>query len=230
MTVGILQCGAPPEKLASTYGGYGDMTRELLGQPARIFDVRQGEWPDSPTACSAYVVTGSAAGVYDDLPWIPPLMEFLRAARGKARLVGICFGHQALATAFGGEVIKSPKGWGLGLHRYRVSGKAGWMEAEAVDELEAPAFHQDQVVRIPPDARVIIESDFAPHAGLDYGDAISMQFHPEFRQDFCRALVEDLRARWPAEADAALASYSRPDDCARVGRWIRNFLGQPALS
>ncbi|RVT95516.1 type 1 glutamine amidotransferase [Rhodovarius crocodyli] len=225
MSLGILQCGAPPDYLAWAYGSYGEMSRELLAQPATIFDVTKGELPESPTAFSAYLVTGSPAGVYDDLPWIPPLMDFLRAARGRAKLVGICFGHQAIATAFGGEVVKSPKGWGLGLQRYRVTGQADWMEAP-VAEVAAPAFHQDQVVRPPADARVMIESDFTPYAGLDYGDAISVQFHPEFRQDFCKVLVEGLRARWPDHADAALASYSQPDDCARVGGWIRNFLSR----
>ena len=42
-----------------------------------------GALPASPAACSAYVLTGSPAGVYDDLPWIAPLLGFLRQARGQ---------------------------------------------------------------------------------------------------------------------------------------------------
>ena len=74
------------------------------------------------------MITGSAAGVYDPLPWIAPLKDFLVSAKGRAKLVGVCFGHQVMAEAFGGKVIKSPKGWGLGLHAYEVVRREGWMD------------------------------------------------------------------------------------------------------
>lgn len=105
MTVGILQCGAPPGTLAERHGTYGEMVRRLLGleQAAKTFDVTRGELPGSAAACDAYVLTGSPAGVYEDLPWIPPLLGFLQQAKGRAKLVGLCFGHQAMAQAWGGR-------------------------------------------------------------------------------------------------------------------------------
>jgi len=36
------------------------------------------------------------------------------------RLVGICFGHQLVAQAFGGKTEKSEKGWGVGVHTCKV--------------------------------------------------------------------------------------------------------------
>ncbi len=42
-----------------------------------------GALPASVTACDGYVLTGSPAGKYEDLPWIPGLIRFLRNARGK---------------------------------------------------------------------------------------------------------------------------------------------------
>lgn len=224
MTIGILECGVPPEALRPRFGGYGDMVRRLLGpeREAVTFDVADGALPASATDCDAYVLTGSPAGVYDDLPWIAGLIGFLRQARGKARLVGICFGHQAMAEAFGGAVVKSPKGWGVGLHRYEVQHRAPWMDDAA--RIDAPASHQDQVVTCPPDARVTAASVFTPYAGLDYGDAISFQFHPEFTPDFAAALIAERPDRYGALAGPAIASHARPDDCARVGRWIGRFL------
>ncbi len=230
MTIGILQCGQPPEGLVEAHGTYGTMVRQFLepGRAVRVFDVPGGGLPADAGACDAYVVSGSPAGVYDDLPWIPPLLQFLRAARGRAGLVGICFGHQAMAEAFGGAVVKSPKGWGIGLHRYDVRHRPGWMEADAPASLSLPASHQDQVVRAPAGARTVMASDFTPHAGLDYGDAISFQFHPEFSPAFARALLDRQRAQYGAATDAAIASYDRADDCARVRGWINRFLGTPA--
>ena len=122
MTIGILETGKPPESLRAQWGSYAGMIQTMLGRDLqyRSYDVPAGVLPSTPAECTAYVITGSPAGVYDDLPWIPPFLDFLRQVRGHAKLVGICFGHQAMAKAFGGEVVKSPKGWGLGLHRYEI--------------------------------------------------------------------------------------------------------------
>jgi GMP synthase-like glutamine amidotransferase len=87
-----------------------------------------------------------------------------------------------------------------------------------------PASHQDQVVALPSDAQVIASSAFTPHAGLDYGDAISFQFHPEFSRAFAAALIEAKRERYPDLVASAVQSHLQPDDCARVGRWIGHFL------
>src|ERR1700749_1129353 len=112
MTIGILLCGSFPATLGAEFGSYSSMIRKLLGsRSATVFDVRKGQLPGSASACAAYVITGSSAGGYDDLPWIKDLMAFLRNARGRSKLIGICFGHQAMAQTFGGSVIKSPKGW-----------------------------------------------------------------------------------------------------------------------
>ncbi len=228
MRIGILECGAPPEALRARFGGYGSMVQRLLGssRDTTIFDVPGGALSTGMPECDSFVLTGSAAGVYDDLPWIPELIGFLRQVRGRARLVGICFGHQAMAEAFGGAVVKSPKGWGIGLQRYDVQDRAHWMDG--AEPVHVPASHQDQVVVSPPGARVTAASAFTPYAGLDYGDAISFQFHPEFEAEFAAALIEARRDRYSALADAALASYDGPDDRARVSRWIDCFLDAPS--
>ncbi len=229
MTIGILQCGDPPEALRVDHGSYGAMVKQLLG-PTRntaIHDVTAGALPADVTGCEAYVLTGSPAGIYEDLPWIPGLIRFLQDAKGRAKLVGICFGHQAMAQAFGGYVDKSPKGWGMGVQRYHVRHRAPWMD-DAV-EVRVPASHQDQVIVCPPGARVTVDNVFTPFAGLDYGDAISFQFHPEFTPEFGKALVEHRRDKYGAGADAAAASYQEPNECARIGDWISRFLDPPGL-
>ncbi len=121
-TVGILETGVPPEDLAARYGRYDAMVRRMLGDgfDYQTYRVRDGDLPEAPDAHPAYVITGSSAGVYDDLPWIAPLEDFIRAVHGRARMVGVCFGHQVMAQALGGRVEKSSKGWGLGLHGYAV--------------------------------------------------------------------------------------------------------------
>jgi GMP synthase-like glutamine amidotransferase len=231
MQLGILKTGRPPKACIPEFGTYSDMFAGLLGREAydwRTFDVEAGELPESPTACDGYLVTGGAAGAYDPLPWIAPLEDFLRAARGKAALVGVCLGHQIMAQAFGGKVIKSPKGWGVGENEYRVLRREPWMAGDPAQTIRIPASHQDQVVEKPPGAQVWAASDFTPFAGLVWpGEgAISMQPHPEFEPAYAKALIETRRdgPLTPDQATRAVASFSQADDRARVGGWIREFL------
>jgi GMP synthase-like glutamine amidotransferase len=228
MKIGILAAGRPPRALIPQFGDYVGMFEHLLagrGYDWASYDVPAGDYPDRPEACDAYLVTGAAAGVYDDDPWIGELLGFLRAARGRAKLVGICFGHQAMAQAFGGEVRKSDKGWGIGLHTYGVSDRRAWMDGGGAFSLAAS--HQDQVVELPPGAEVLAGSDFCPNGMLAYDSAsISCQLHPEFAPAYSIALIEGRKGqRFPeAQADAAIDSLARPDNHALFADWVANFL------
>jgi GMP synthase-like glutamine amidotransferase len=225
MEIGILETGRPPGDLEARFGDYPAMFAELLGPgfTTTIYDVAAGELPPAPDSHPAYLITGSPVGVYEDHAWIGPLEAFLREARGEAKLVGICFGHQVMAEAFGGKVRKSDKGWGIGLQRYDLAESAPWMDGDAAG-FAIPASHQDQVELLSPAARVIARSDFTPFAALDYGGrAISFQGHPEFSPAFAKALIGARRDRL-ADPDAAIASLDAPNDRARVAGWIRRFL------
>lgn len=227
-TIGILQTGVPPADLEARHGRYDGMVARMLGDnfSIRTYDVQAGEWPERPEDHGAYVITGSPAAVYDDLPWIAPLQGFIRAAHGRAKLVGLCFGHQVIAAALGGQVVKSEKGWGLGLHDYDVVARAPWMDDD-LHRVAVAASHQDQVIAPPEGVTVFASSAFTPFAGLAYagGHAISVQFHPEFSHGFAASLVERRRPFiGPVAADRALASLQAPSDAPRVAGWIRRFI------
>jgi GMP synthase-like glutamine amidotransferase len=225
MRIGILETGKPPPGLRGRFADYPAMFAELLGPgfDFSTYNVEAGLLPPSPDAEEAYIVTGSPAGVYDDLAWMAPLKDFLRAAKGKAKLLGICFGHQIMAEAFGGTVEKSARGWGVGLQTLEVCGTAPFLGGERT--VSIPASHQDQIVVQPPGSRVLARSDFSPFGVILYEDqpALSLQFHPEFSPEFAAALIEARRDRLP-DPEAALASLQRPNDRQAVAGWLRRFL------
>ena len=223
MKLAILETGRPPGDLASRFGAYPQMFARMLGSGFDIeaFDVAAGRLPNGGDH-GGYLITGSPAGVYDPLPWIPGLLQFIQSASDKP-MVGICFGHQAMAEALGGKVEKSHKGWGAGLQRYAVVHREPWMDDAAA--IAAPASYQDQVVIQPPLTQVTVACDFTPYAGLAWTDrpAMSLQFHPEFEPAFAKALIAERYDTVP-DPDAAIASLDAPNDTSRIAGWIRRFL------
>jgi GMP synthase-like glutamine amidotransferase len=233
MKITILETGRPPEVLRAAYPSYPTMFETLLAgaDPTLRFEsiaVVDGAALPDPATLEAVLITGSPAGVYDPEPWIAPLEDFIRdAATAGTPQVGICFGHQIMAQAFGGKVEKSTKGWGVGRHRYRITARPAWMAPEA-ETFAVAASHQDQVVALAPTARVLAESDHCAFAALDYSHApaMSLQGHPEMTAAFAADLVQARRgSRIPEPiAAAALASLTEPTDHALAALWITRFL------
>lgn len=232
MKLTIIQTGDVPLPLRPQFGAYPAMFETMFertggGFTYEVVPVAAGaECPD-PAALEAVVITGSAAGVYEDHAWLAPLRAFIRQAyAARTPMLGICFGHQIMADALGGDVRKSEKGWGLGRHVYRVVNRPGFL-AGAAAELALACSHQDQVITPPDEAEVFLSSDFTPNAGLFYrnGAALSLQPHPEFADDYALALAELRRGKAPdAVVDTALASVARVSDSGAVAGYIAAFL------
>lgn len=231
MKLTIIQTGDVPASLRNRFGPYRRMFETMFDGTGQGFTyemvaVSDGEPFPDPGRLEAIVITGSAAGVYDDYAWLDPLRAFIRGAYGqRTPMLGVCFGHQIMADALGGDVRKSEKGWGLGRHTYTVSKRPEFMR-QAPGSLAVACSHQDQVIVPPVEAEVILSSDFTPNAGLSYrnGAALSFQPHPEFADDYTVALAELRRGKAPdAVVETALASVANPSNSADVANYIGQF-------
>ena len=220
MLIGILQCGHFPEAAGYPVRTYSDLYTEMLagrGLEFRTWSVVDMEFPDSVHDAEGWLISGSRHGAYEDLPFIPPLEDFIRKAyAAEVPLVGICFGHQIIAKALGGKVEKYAGGWGVGRTDYKFDGTT----------LALNAWHQDQVVEKPADAEVIATSDFCRYAGFRYkGPAFSVQPHPEFDRTALDLLLT-VRAPGvvaPDRIEAATAAMEDSVDNAVMAEQIVTF-------
>ncbi|MCH2474224.1 MAG: gamma-glutamyl-gamma-aminobutyrate hydrolase family protein, partial [Gammaproteobacteria bacterium] len=133
-------------------------------------------------------------GVYEELPWMKTISQLINDIY-KAGLphLGVCFGHQMIAHALGGNVEKSKKGWGLGLHTYQIDNKSRYM-GNLKEEITLNICHQDQVTKLPQHAVDYAHSDFCEYAGFYIKDKVlTMQAHPEFKVDFTKDLLNARR-------------------------------------
>ncbi len=231
--IGILETGHNGEALAARFGRFSDAFGRWLSAHRDEFPVQlqtwwveNGEFPPGPEACDGYIITGSAAGVYEDHPWLEPARAFIRdAIAAERRLLGVCFGHQLIADALGGRVVKSDKGWGIGRHTYAVHTPMPWMRP-ALSELSLLACHQDQVLTLPPGAQVLASSEFCEYAMLAIGDNVmTVQAHPEFTVDYATSLYQSRRERFGEQViQRGLASMVAPTQEGEFARWALTFL------
>ena len=226
----ILQAGEFSPEMDASIPRYEPLYRSLFSPfddyELTFFRVRDDIFPENIADHDAFLITGSAAGTYDDHPWIGRLSELVRDihAAGKP-LVGICFGHQIIADALGGASGKSPKGWGLGVRRASVVDAPPWLE-DLGDSFDLLYVHQDQVTAMPDGAALVARSNFCPIAAYTVGDQVfCIQGHPEFTAETVDAII-DMRIDRIGNTvgDEARATLPLPHDGEKMARAITRFI------
>ncbi len=156
----------------TVYGPVGLFGAWLAAQGARLDVIAPEDIPDAPGNEDLVVTLGSPHGAYEDVPWIAPQRDFLRASAEADRpVIGICFGAQLLANAIGGTAAPMPDGQ---VH-------VGWHENA---EVAAPVWagpwvrwHGDHL-QVPASAEVLARDKGTVQA-FQYRRSVGVQFHPE---------------------------------------------------
>jgi len=226
----ILKTGEVLESVLRTHGDFEDLIVAKAGLDATRVEVVDGRIVDTlppPTGFDAVFVTGSFHAVHDREPFTERAMDWLReAAHEDVPVLGICFGHQLMATALGGASNRNPRGREIGMRLVER------LEDDSMFEglpglLYVYATHLDAVLAVPPGATVLARNDNADAQALRYGGRLrSVQWHPEFDAEILRAYIRDRREaidaeRGPGSAEA-LARAVEPIDTGE--RLLRNFV------
>jgi GMP synthase (glutamine-hydrolysing) len=195
------------------------------GEQIQNFKVAQNEWPEGINQCDVWIITGSPKAAYDPDPWIAELKKFIvNLDAHKKKLIGICFGHQVISAALGGEVIQSPKGWGVGVKEFTITQPQPWM-TPALKQISLLFSHQDQVVSLPKGAKLLAEDSFCPFQMYQIAEHIlTLQGHPEFSVDFAKSRLQSRKDKVASETyQKAMDSFENPQDDQVLVEWIRNF-------
>ena len=226
MQIGLLECDDVAGRFPGVQGGYPEMFAALLpGADFRYYEAHRGQLPAGPRECDAWLCTGSKYSVYEKHAWIDELSAFIRGVKDERPFAGICFGHQMLAQAMGGEVAKAAQGWGVGVLPVALLRQEPWMQPPK-SEIRIQHMHQDQVLRLPAGSVLLGSSPHCEVGMFRVGDSmLGIEGHPEFTVPFGRAVIGTRIERFGAElASRALQSLDQATDSATVGRWLGQFL------
>ncbi len=227
----IVHTGDPHTDIVETVGDYAQMLRHAAGLAERdveIVPVFQDQWPGSPSDYSAALVTGSPANVTDHEAWGERTAQWLREAADQGLpLFGVCYGHQLMAHALGGEVDYNPAGRETGTGELEVlpAGRQDPLLAGLPAQFPIQLQHMQTITRLPPGAVSLARSALDENQLVRMGERIiSTQFHPEFPEAVPRADIARRGDEYAAEGldVAALEAEIRPTP--EAASLVRRFL------
>jgi GMP synthase-like glutamine amidotransferase len=226
--IGILICGRITGRPLEVGGGdYDRLYTEIFTAADPEVDIRfyyamEGDLPKGPDECDGWIIGGSRTSVTADEPWLDNLMDFIRAAAAKeARMVGLCFGHQAIAHALGGTVGKATA-WTTSVQPLILE-QQPWFPGGLIP---LQAMHEDIVIKLPERAEVVGSGTSCDVPAFMIGDHIfTIQYHPEIGADLAEALMDKVGDEvTPRARSSAMASLEIPTDRIKMARWILRFL------
>ena len=230
----ILQTGDVPSGVMTGWG-VPNFDRMFLdaadynGGGVEVILAQKETLPPDAARYSGIIVTGSPSMVSDREPWSEAAAAWLnRAVAHGAAVLGVCYGHQLVAHALGGEVGWHPAGQELGSHLIRLTPEAAGhpLLAGLPQELPANLAHSQSVLTPPAKARVLAASDHEPYQILAYSDKVlTLQFHPEFTGTIMQAYVDFEAARQKGGKPKRPVNLGTPVlDTPEARRVLQNFV------
>lgn len=217
LRIAILNC-SPPGMSLFTKGGKGYTASELLsmdlgkraGVEPRIF------WPardpvDFPAQdeFDALIIPGSRLDIdaqgREENPWMEDLIAFIKKTQGSKPMLGVCFGHQAIAVAFGSRIgsIPAPKTLELGLVRLTLTkdGEKDPLFSGVPREFDAMMYHY-RFIEPEPDGSVVLARGGGMVQSFRIGESTwGVQFHPDYSAANIRERITQQKGRLSKETD-----------------------------
>jgi GMP synthase-like glutamine amidotransferase len=182
-------------------GRFGDWLA-MQSVPVEIVALDEGAVvPVDPTLYSGIGMMGGPMSVNDALPWIPPLLSFVRDAIGEGvPVIGHCLGGQLMAKALGARVTRTEQpelGW-LHVDVCDRGARREWFGGRS--RFAAFEWHND-VFELPPMASRVLTNGFNVNQGYIIDDRhIGFQCHVEMTRELVETWCREGAAEIPARS------------------------------
>lgn len=222
LPLAIIQLESPPQAVSRQVGEQKQWFIEALELADDDYIVVRPDLGDAlpdvqQIACA--VLSGSWAMVTDHAEWSERTAAWVRhAVAEQLPLLGVCYGHQLMAYALGGEVGDNPNGWerGVKLLQTTRAQRQDPLLASVPGRFTAWLSHRQSVLTPPPGAQVLAASAQDGCQIIRYSaSALSLQFHPEFTPEIMAACLHNSLA--PGEVQKLLTQQPEP-------HWPRQLL------
>ncbi len=197
----IIQAGSKLPSLAEVDGDFSEWIVDGMGiaGQATVTTVAPQEDQRLPgyRQFSAVIISGSNAMITDNHAWIKRAEKWIReAVASDIPFLGICFGHQLLASALGGKVGDNPNGIEVGsveIHLQPHSASDA-LFSDMPEIIPSHVSHRQSVLRIPPGAVHLASSAMESNHAFRFGKHVwGLQFHPEFSAEIAQSYLDYYR-------------------------------------
>ncbi|KAG9219991.1 hypothetical protein CCMSSC00406_0006904 [Pleurotus cornucopiae] len=237
-SLGLLICDTPIPSVVLSHGDYHSIFSTLLASSLSDksiqftvdpYDVKKQEYPSEDKQYDAFMITGSAASAYENLEWINRLITFVASIPDKypkAKIFGICFGHQVVGRAFGGECVPNGGRWEVGVTEVDLTDVG--REIFGVQKLNIHQMHRDHVPAVPAGFTLLGSTPVAHNQGMvQYASEegrhgltdiriLTVQGHPEFTKPIVNAIVE-ARSKSGVIGESTVEDYRKREDWRNDG-------------
>ena len=224
----IIRLGEPVPGVRASRGDFEDWIETGMQRPPsdfKVVDVPKGEPLPAPETLAGVVLTGSASMVSARQDWSEATADWIvSAVSTKVPMLGICYGHQLIAHALGGEVGPNPNGREIGTAEVQLRAVSDPLLGSMPRQISVQTSHSEAVLRLPEIALRLGQTDLDPNHVFRIGERVwGVQFHPEFDAEIMRGYIDARREEMEAEGLSATHLREACSDSPVGGQLLARF-------